>query len=295
MDLPLLEDDSIIVMVEAEAKEQKEFIPSFGTCNNGEDSVWEELMCCTEAELKVGDPNLVISSKDDLPRSLAVIEDPIIRQTIAQIDKEKNNANLSRRVKKSAKQNPSPSVQARMEPLSVEFSMHNPLNIPIELSDVQLVAELISSEDKRVCTTEDAIEIQSSGSAPEKERIWTFQSSNREFKTPQFGRISPTDSHSGTGAWTSTSQEDPYFVVTKQDLTIDAGNTINLSLGICPLVKGDLEILGVRCKLFGDVWTYHPLNVKGPLLQDTSYNRANRGMPLLRLSWALFQSVRLLT
>jgi hypothetical protein len=284
MDLPHFEEDSISVMVEAEAKDQHEFIPSFGTCSNGEDSVWEELMCCAEAELKVGDPSRVIPSKDDLPRSLAIIEDPVIRQTIALIDKERNNANLSRRVKKSAKQKPSPPIQARMEPLSVDFSMHNPLNIPIELCDIQLVAELISSEDKRVCTTKDAIEIQSPDTGREEDRSWAFQSSSQEFKTPQFGRISPTDSHSGTGAWTSVSEEDPYFVVTKQDLIIDAGSTVSLSLGICPLVKGDLEILGVRSKLFSDVWIYHPLNVKGPLLQDTSYNRANRGMSPLRMS-----------
>ena len=47
-------------------------------------------------------------------------------------------------------------------------------------------------------------------------------------------------------------------------------------MSLCPLVKGDLEIVGVRCRVFDDIWVLHSFNLKGELLQNTRSNRANR-------------------
>jgi hypothetical protein len=51
---------------------------------------------------------------------------------------------------------------------------------------------------------------------------------------------------------------------------------VTVSLGITPLVEGDLEILGVRCKLSDKVWLYHRFNIPGPFLRDTRTNIMNR-------------------
>ena len=52
-------------------------------------------------------------------------------------------------------------------------------------------------------------------------------------------------------------EEDPFFVVTKTDLLLAPSETCNISLGLTPLVEGEVEILGVRCQLFHEVWIYH--------------------------------------
>ena len=77
--------------------------------------------------------------------------------------------------------------------------------------------------------------------------------------------------------WTPAEDDQPFFVVTKSDVKLKAGETLTLSAGLSPLIQGDLEIIGVRCMLFDRVWVFHPFDVKGPLLQDTRTNRANRG------------------
>jgi hypothetical protein len=75
----------------------------------------------------------------------------------------------------------------------------------------------------------------------------------------------------------------PFFVVTKQGVELTSGAQVVVSVGLTPLVQGDLEILGVRFKLQDQVWVYHHFDIPGPLLNDTRSNRANRvrGEPLL--------------
>lgn len=187
--------------------------------------------------------------------------------------------NLLAKAKRSGTHKETPVVRARMEPLSVHFLMKNPLSIQIEMSDLQLVARMTDSVSQRLCTNEDAIAI---GTPTNKKKTWTFSSSELEYEALDFCRLSSVGAQSG--AWKSSIEEEPFFIGTKTGSTLEPGSTTEISLGICPLVLGDFEIVGVRYKLFNDVWVYHPFNVKGPLLQNSSYNRANRGT--LRL-WSL--------
>ena len=64
--------------------------------------------------------------------------------------------------------------------------------------------------------------------------------------------------------------------MTKSDISLEPEETVTLSATICPLVPGNIEIIGVRYRLLDKVWAYHPFAVKGRLLQNTRENRANR-------------------
>ena len=278
MDLPSVDDSSVSVHVESEQLHRD--IPSFGILGEGDPAVWDELKCHAEAELKAIDPYVNIG--DGSP-TLAKIEDPLIRKVVAAIDKEKKTMNLLAKAKRSGNYKESPAVRARMEPLSIQFVVKNPLTIAIEVKDMQLVAQITESRSQRVCTNEDAIQI---GAHSDERKPWTFSGSNAIYEAPEFCRVSGTT----PGEWKSSAEENPFFVVTKFDLTLEANSSVRVSLGICPLVVGSMEILGVRCKLFNDVWVYHSFDVKGPLLQNTSENRANRGeLPWFAIAFLLRQ------
>jgi hypothetical protein len=272
MDLPSVEDSSVTVTVESEHGQRDiSLLGLLGTVEEGDPTVWQELKCFAEAELKaVG--NSANSGNENGSPTLEMIGDPIIRSVVAAIDKGKTSMNLLAKAKRSGNHKETPVVRARMEPLSVHFVMKNPLSIQIEMSDLQLVARMSESVSQRLCTNEDAIAI---GPPTNKQKTWTFSSSELDYQALDFCRLSPVDERSG--AWKSSIEDEPFFVGTKTGLTLEPGSTTEVSLGICPLVLGDLEIVGVRYKLFNDVWVYHPFNVKGPLLQNSSYNRANRG------------------
>ena len=106
---------------------------------------------------------------------------------------------------------------------------------------------------------------------------WTFQSSDVVFVIPDFCRVS-TERNDDTAidAWKSAEDVEPFFVVTKTNISILPETKQVAAMSICPLVRGNLEVLGVRCRLFDSVWVFHPFDIKGPLLQDTRANRANR-------------------
>jgi hypothetical protein len=108
---------------------------------------------------------------------------------------------------------------------------------------------------------------------PTPAKTWTFNT-----QTVLFLRLISVD-------WLLSVAAGPGNQRTTKSLSLLSRNAIRLSnqvarqsiaLSICPLVKGDLEIVGARCKLFDDVWTFHPFSVKGQLLQNTQENRANR-------------------
>ena len=267
MDLPSVDDSSVKVTVDSEQVHHD--IPSFGSLGEGDPSVWEELKCHAEAELKAVDPNSDFRIGDGSP-TLAKIEDPLIRKVVAAIDKEKARMNLLAKAKRSGNYKETPAVRARMEPLSVQFVIKNPLSIRIEVDGLQLVARMKEAGSQRVCTNEDAILI---GAQNNEQKPWMFSSSTVVYEAPEFCRISGTNA----GTWKSAAEGEPFFVVTKFGLALEPNSAVRVSLGICPLVRGDMEVLGVRCKLFNDVWVFHPFDVKGPLLQNTSENRANRG------------------
>jgi len=264
MDLPRVLDSSLAVSVEdAAVAGDRGATLTFGTVSPGTESVWQDLMCSVQAELRADAEN-----NDD------------IETVIDEIDKEKADlAFLARSKERAGASAAAPEVRARMEPLTVKFAMSNPLSVQIQLSEIQLVARLTSSENGRVCTSEGAVVIP--GKEGERSKTWSFHSSRKAFVMGDFTRTSPTkgdDDEDGDKPWVSPNddEEGPFFVVDKTNLAVDPGTSTEVKLSICPLVTGDLEIVGVRCKLFNELWVYHPFHVVGPLLQNTRMNRANR-------------------
>lgn len=303
VEMPCVDDSSVVVLTTSELLSNMNHQPllrmaSIGgvvhptvgkTKFSGDAKVWEELEIATLAELRASAVVASSSSNgngaalDDVTnRVLAEIESPETRRVIGEIDHEKTlRSVLAQRTKRSLPKNPV--SRANMEPIWIEFIVRNPLGMDIELVDVQLVARLISAGDDEdgssgyVCTNEDAIRIQSK--TPSKES-WSFSSApSQVFEAPEFGRSSPLGvEDESKRAWKSVHEdESPMFVVTKPSFVLEGGARVKVSLGVCPLVQGDLEVLGVRWKVFGQVWIYHPFHIQGPLLQNTAFNRANRG------------------
>uniref|UniRef100_A0A7S1YLX7 TPPC8 C-terminal Ig-like domain-containing protein n=1 Tax=Grammatophora oceanica TaxID=210454 RepID=A0A7S1YLX7_9STRA len=203
--------------------------------------------------------------------AVAKIADPLVRRVVAEMDAEHTNRNLMARAKRNGTTKIMPAIRARMEPLAVSFVMENPLGVAIKIQEIQLVARL--QDGKSVCTNEDAIEIRTGPPPPVKE--WTFQSSTNTFFAPMFARRSPEGGTEAKGSWTADPLK-PAFVVTQRNLTLKPGSKERISLSICPLERGELEILGVRCKLFDNIWVFHPFKLQGPLLQNNRENKANR-------------------
>jgi len=276
MNLPCIEDSTVNVVAEETSCVRRDNVSSFGDAGMGSDLVWEELMLTTIAELRAVDSSKHQKLDDDVvTKVLARIEDPEIRSVIAQIDKEKSNRNKIERAKRSPTFKENPPVRAQMEPLSVEFFISNPLGIPIDLAALQLVAKMTDESGERLCTNEDAVTITPLESSNETQK-WTFHNSNADFEAADFCRISAGKDDPTKETWRTADERSPFFVVTKKDITLDPESRRNISASICPMVQGNLEILGVRCRLFDDVWVYHPFDVKGPLLQNTRSNRASR-------------------
>ena len=291
MNLPYIEDDTVLVIAEEGAgggftTTGADGEAAFGKRGHGDADVWNRLMLESIAELrtveasKKSDSMNADGSADEIvTKVLTKIEDPFIRKMIGEIDKEKASRNLLERAKRSPTYKPSPPVRALMEPLAVEFSIRNPLGIPIDLTALQIVATMTKkANDSAICTNEDAIAITPLANKNEG-RKWTFHSTALEFEVPDFCRLA-VDGASGQDEtrtkWKSALEVEPYFVVTKDSFTLEAGSSRTIAISVCPLVEGNFEILGVRCRLFDDIWVYHPFKVKGELLQNTRTNRANR-------------------
>jgi tetratricopeptide (TPR) repeat protein len=283
MNLPCVHDKTVKVWTnsehfhDTEDDNDEEISPAtFGSPAKGGDAVWDELIMTATAELKSVD-----SSKPNLDETvtavLSKIEDPDTRRVIAQIDKQKANRNLLERSKRSGTFKETPAVRSRREPLFVDFVIENPLSVDIDVSEVQLVARMIGGE--RVCTNQDAITILPLN--PKADRQWKFPSTNAVFEVAHFCRISegPADETSRTNSWKAAEDEaeEPFFVVTKTKYNLPPGGETRVSAGICPLILGELEILGVRCRLFDTVWVFHPFDIKGPLLQNSRTNDVSRG------------------
>ena len=268
VDLPAIDDSSVTIQVEAEARASNQVVISLGKTAKGEDSVWEELQGQTVAELRATDESAAKPNEDDMSLALTAVVDPDIRLMIYEIDRETKDLNMMAKAKKSGSLKPQPAVRARMEPLLVEFEMKNPLTVKVVVKEMQLVAIMKEKVTGRLCTNEDAIAI-----GPTPTKSWNFSSSDSTFLTPDFCRLAPVGS---SKSWKSANDEEPFFVVTKSNKTLESGGETSVALSICPLVRGDLEILGVRCKLFDEVWIFHPFKIQGRLLQNTQNNRANR-------------------
>jgi tetratricopeptide (TPR) repeat protein len=271
MNLPYVDDTSVVVIAEEAAHYRQESVASFGDALIGAPDMWDELICTMNAELKA-----ISSERIHFKKTLSKIEDLDLRRVVAFLEEEKTNRSKMERTKKSGMPAESAPVRAIREPIAVEFTLRNPLGIPIDFCDLQLVARMTEEGGNRICTNEDAVSIKPLVSTNEKEK-WTFQSSHIEYEIADFCRVSTgrTDDADREG-WKSAEDIEPFFVVTKLDASLPPETKKVISANICPLVRGNLEVLGVRCRLFDAVWVYHPFDIKGPLLQNTRANRANR-------------------
>jgi len=263
-----------------------------GTPSRGDEKVWEELELMTVAEVN----NAAAAAKDKThgnknnqseettTAALAKIEDPEHRRFIAEIDKEKQNRFLAERNKRKH-QKSQPVVRARGEPIFCDFRMKNPLGIQVKITELQLVARMVAAVDtttntedydinNKTCTNEFAIELnnETTETRADRQSEWTFAcTDDLLFKVPQFSRISKPNVKGCTSA-----RSNPFFVVTKQEVELPAEGETVVSTSIAPLIEGNLEILGVRCKLLDKVWLYHAFEIPGPLLKDTRTNVMNK-------------------
>jgi hypothetical protein len=105
----------------------------------------------------------------------------------------------------------------------------------------------------------------------------TFYGSEKEYHNPEFLSRSPIGVDTPATSINLVKGSDPYFVVTKLSVKMTAYSDIDVSLNVCPLVEGNLKVLGFRFKLLNEVWVYHRFDLPGPLLQDTQMNKARRG------------------
>lgn len=271
MGVPRVDDTSVAVIAGEAAHYLQESVACFGDASVGSDEVWNELTIATVAELKACSSILKSDDEMIIGKTLEKIEDPDCRRVIALIEKERSKMERS---KKASSLTSSAPIRALKEPIAVEFKVTNPLGIAVELCDLQLVAKMKAGDDGRICTNEDAISIRVLAESNEKPS-WTFQGSDAEFYAAEFCRVS-VSSNEETGGWKSAEEVEPFFVVTKDTVSLQEESSRTISASICPLTEGYLEVVGVRCRLFNEIWVFHPFDVKGPLLQDTRSNRANR-------------------
>lgn len=275
MDLPRIEDSSVRIWTHAEQHfvvkdDQKENtnMDRFGKISSGKDDVWDELELMTNAELKATDSSKA-DSDETITSVLAKIKDPHHRRVIAQVDKGKASRNLLERSRRKGSIKPTPTVRAKGEPLFCDFVMENPLSVDIFLTEIQMVAKMEDDSGRR-CTNQDAIRINKGGEKSKK--TWKFASTDDlTFSVAEFCRFSEPNEKSSFPA-----EDNPFFVVTKSKIEIASNRSITVSAGLSPIMEGNLEILGVRFKLFDKVWVYHPFDIPGPLLQDTRANIENR-------------------
>ena len=145
------------------------------------------------------------------------------------------------------------------EPFVVSLHLFNPLSIPLTLNRVQLVAKY----EDGVVDLGNGFNSNNS-SKPKENRCWNFKGSDEIFHCPDL--CFPPD--------ISTN---PHFVVTKQTIEMNPKDVVPLNMNICPLLCGKLSIIGMRFKLFGQVWIFHQFRIPGPFLRNTREQRAKRG------------------
>jgi hypothetical protein len=224
---------------------------SFGKIAAGSDSKWSSLKISTEAELQVAADKLSGSA--------------LTQALVRNIYEDTENASSSR-LKKVNNKN-STSMRALKEPVTVSLMIANPLSVLVPVDGLQLVARLRCARTNRVYSNEDS-------SIPKtvcNNKEFKFAGSDAVFREADFSRIID-------GELLDT--DEPFFVVNRTARGLEPGAKLRISLELCPLVMGTLEIIGVRCKIFNEIWVYHKFSVLGELLQTTVKNRENRGKAL---------------
>ena len=282
---PHVQDSSLQVRVDITGNSAMSLHRSDSTLassSDGEETVWQDMSHCADAELRafaisstvgISSNNHTEHSEDGPAPPAAHSGDDLIDRVITEIDKEEREAEHRERQKKKGGVR-TPEVRAKSEPLSVTFSLKNPLGLEIELTEMQLVASLTS---KLGVSHTNEFPISKQGSNSIAGKGWTFHGSKTQYHTPKFMCQVPPDSDSSGGASEIDKVTGPHFVVTTSSTTMGPNSDTTVALKICPLVEGDLKILGVRFHLLGDIWIYHQFDLPGPLLQDNRVNRSKRG------------------
>ncbi len=268
INIPHIHDGSISV----ETSQLASFSDSiqFGTPSQGLEAIWQEMMNSTEAELNAMSEYNNFDYQS-LPSSKILTE-----KVISKLDEEYAKAIFAAKSKKNLSLNPI--VRAKMEPITVSFTISNPLGFLVPISSLQLVARMKCKTTGRVCTNAEAINIPSKDKKKSHDKKWKFYSSNEEFVVADFSRLSASIEDSNK-TWIAQCDHEgePLFVVTKKAIAMDGMSKRVVRLSLCPMVMGDLEIIGVRCKIFNEIWVYHTFSVLGPILQNNASNRGQRG------------------
>lgn len=232
--------------------------------SSGKPFVWTEMSNTMEAELRA---SLEIASTGGI-----ITEDAIFHS----MQRLENDRTMERKIT----QKQAESIRACEEPLLVNVVFANPLDIQLHLTEIQLVASFKAFINNCYVTGSNlardpaAKYVPSSVSFTEfSSKTWTYDClPDIYFKVPSFY----TESSDSNNAFKEEGAVSPLFCVQVKDLTMDASSVCAVALAICPLTKGELTIVGLRCKIFDRVWVYHHFSLTGPLLQDNRHNRANR-------------------
>jgi hypothetical protein len=268
MSLPKVNDFSITVensFLSSARKDPGIDLITFGKAADGLETVWQDLRCCTEAELRIGSKNTADQTPIDFTN-----------RVLEEIEEEEKMLQTKARLKRMSNKPEAPPTRAKLEPIAVSFDVSNPLSVMVPISAMQLVARLTNFQTLQVYTNIESIDIGSDSKEEKKSKKWKFAGSERLFEVADFSRISPaTDSNENIWHSGSANEVDPYFLVTKGNMAMEPRSKTRISLELCPLALGDLEIVGVRCKIFNEIWVYHNFEVKGPLLHNTVSNNAH--------------------
>lgn len=246
MGLPHVDDLSIKVEVSCHIRNPSDNVKSpmmFGKNSDGSDEKWQDLTCHAEAELRIHQKHTNLSPKD------------FNRLVLDEVDEEKKKLQTQLRRMKKSKKPIERSTRAKLEPISVSFDLSNPLSILVPISSIQIIARLTCEKTHRVYTNVESIDIAGSDDHEKKQKKWKFAGSDKFFEIADFSRISPS-TDTDTENWISGAADeiDPYFLVSKGRIAMEPRSTSTVSLELCPLVMGELEIIGIRCKIFNEIW-----------------------------------------
>ncbi len=231
---------------------------------SGSSSIWTDMSNTMEAELR--------ASLDTASTGGIVTEDAVFFS----MQRLENDKVMERKIT----QKQTESVRACEEPFLVNVVFANPLDIQLHLTEIQLVASFKACINKCYITgsnlTRDPVSNyfpRSISSAELSSKTWTYDCvPDIYFKVPSFY----TESSDSNNAFKEEGALSPLFCVEVKDLSMDASSVCAVALAICPLAKGELDIVGVRCKIFDRVWVYHHFYLRGSLLQNNRHNKANR-------------------
>jgi len=146
-----------------------------------------------------------------------------------------------------------PLVRARGEPITVSLVVENPMAVAVSVEALQLRVKVVQPCTRETETPLDLDQL-----------VVDLRAMKCEMETP--------DSHPEFDSEKSGLS----YLVEKQKVELLPGEQKHVRLRTCFLVPGVLQIIGIRWKLFGEVWGLHDFKLKGPLLQNNLENRAKK-------------------